>query len=242
MKQKKTYEAHKIILWCFIFASGYVILYEFWLTNYPSYSGTVYKMGLITSKISYSILATSIFYYLSQYIPVYLPRQQRKIKILSNVYQKTLIINSIVGGLKLNLNITDDIDFTKRDNFLKIINNTNPDEEVSRFENWHYYLYNLKTNLLDIIRSMTFYNDYLSKEFLHELIILEKVLLAPYTFAGYKTIGVSNLSYAEIDLQEILVHNGILQDLRTKEFKKYERQFEDDGKLYRETYYNEQSR
>ncbi len=183
--------------------------------------------------MAYSILATSIFYFLSQYIPVYLPRQQRKIKILSNAHQKALIIDNIISELKLSLNIGDNSDFTDKEKFRLTLITTNPNEEIGGFENWHHYFFNLKANLLDVIRSLTFYNDYLSKEFLHELIILEKVLLA------YKTIRLSNLSYAEITIQELLIHNKILQELRIEESMKYEKEFVEEGKRYRKANYND---
>ena len=96
---------------------------------------------------------------------------------MSNVFHKTLIIDEIINGLKFNLDIHEDEDFKENWRFKKIVESIKPDNPIAEFENWYIYLFNLKTQLLDIIRSVTIYNDYLSKEFLHELIIIEKLLL-----------------------------------------------------------------
>jgi hypothetical protein len=221
-------DAHRLVLGIFIPTLMYVLLYELWLVDIPASSKFGFKIGLIISKIGYSIIAASIFYLISQYIPVYRPRQQRKIKILFEIYQKTLIINSYIGALKLKLNISES-DFKNSELFKSIIHTINPDKPIDEFADWHHYLFYLKSKLLDIVRSMTFYHDYLSKDFLHELIIMERQLLSPHTFEGYKTLGSSDLSYAEIDIQELLVHNKHLQDLREKEFRKYEEKFKVDG-------------
>jgi len=230
-------EAHKLVFFFFIIALIYVLLYEFWFTNIPGPSEISFKAGLITSKVSYSIIAASVFYFISQYIPIYRPKQQRKIKVLFEIYQRTLIIDFYLGGLKLKMRISQD-DFKDSKIFGKAILSIDPDSPIDEFENWHKYLFYLKSKLLDVIRSMTFYHDYLSKEFLQELIIIEKQLLSPYTFEGHKTLGSSDLSYAEICIQELLVHNKHLQNLREKEFRKYDLQFQVDGTAYRKKYYN----
>ena len=239
MKRLLSTPAHRLIFWiCFVPPIIYILLYELLLTKFPSSSDTAFKIGIITSKISYSIIAASIFYFISQYIPVYLPRHRRKIKILPYVHQQTLIIDYNANRLKSNLGIQQD-DFKKSDLFRKALDNINVDKPIEEFENWHQFLFHLKIQLLDVIRSLYFYNDYLSAEFMHELIIIEKQLMSPITFVGYKTLACTDLSYAEITLQEILVHNQHLQTLREIESKKYEKEIKADGDAYRQTYYKD---
>jgi hypothetical protein len=236
MKIRIPKESHKIIFPCFLLAFIYIILYELILMNYPSQTRFGYQIGIITSRISYSIVAASIFFLLSVYLPVYLPRKKKKRKILFEIYQKTLIIDTLIQHLKFDLGI-EEHEFTNVQIFREKLSRKNPDMPVGAFANWHQYLYRLKTKLIDVVRSMSFYNEYLSEEFFDELLILERQLLSIYTFEGYKLIESNNLSYAEIDLQELMVHNRHIQQLRELEFKKYEKQFEADGAAYREKYY-----
>jgi len=229
-------EAPGLILICFSITMTYVILYELVLTRFPSCCEFAYKLGLFTSRLSYSIIAASIFYYFSQYIPVFLPKQERKIKILFNIYQRSLTIDFIVSELKFNMGINNN-EFLIVKDFDNLIKTINPDKPIAEFENWHQFLYHLKSRLLEVIRSIVIYNDYLSKDFLQELMIIERILFSPYTFVGYKTLSVQDLSYAKIDLHELLVHNKHLQELRESEFKKYEKLFNLDGAEYRKKYY-----
>ena len=105
-------EAPGLILICFSTTLTYVILYELVLTRFSNCCEFVYKLGLFTSRLSYSIIAASIFYYFSQYIPVFRPKQERKKKILFNIYQRTLTIGFIVSELKFNMGINNN-DFLK---------------------------------------------------------------------------------------------------------------------------------
>lgn len=237
MKHLLSLPAPKLIFWiCFIPLIMYIICYELYWTKIPSASDTIFKIGIIASKLSYSIIAASIFYFISQYIPIYLPRKQKKIKILPYVHQQVVIIGYNIDLLKSNLNIQQE-DFKKSNDFRKILEQINPDNPVAEFENWHQFLFHIKIQILDVIRSIYYYNEYLSTEFLHEIILIEKQLMSPTTFTGYKTLTCPNLSYAEIPIQEILVHNQHLQFLRERESKKYERAFKLAGDAYRQTYY-----
>jgi hypothetical protein len=230
---KKT-EAYKIILWAFSISLFYILLYELVLTRFSSNGFFNYKLGIVTSRICYSIVATSIFYFLSQYIPVYLPRQRRKVKILHGVFLKTRIIETRVQNLKFQLGVHGDNFY--EDFFRKTIA-INSDKPVAQFENWHLYLYHLKTALIDIIRSMTIYNDFLSLEFMEELTLIEYQLLSLNAFEGLKMLQCTDLSYAHIQLQEILIHNKHLQDLKATEFAKYEKIFKTENEAYRRKYF-----
>ena len=242
MKRLTSFPAYKITFWsCFVPSLTYIFLYEFVFTKSPSSSDMVFKFGLIFKQIFYSIAAASIFYFVTQYFGIFIPREQKKIKILPIVYRHALDIDVILSGLKINLGVesSNAKDF---ENFRKAINSINTDNPVDNFENWYQYLFFIKSQLLDLIRAITFYHDFLSKEFFQELLIIEQRLMSPITFVGYKVLAVSNLSYAELDLQEIIIHNQHLQQLRETEFKKYKKEFDADGKTYRQTYYNEKTK
>ncbi|HVA97996.1 MAG TPA: hypothetical protein VNG53_03800 [Bacteroidia bacterium] len=238
IKNKKFWleEAPKLILLCFVISFAFILFYELYLIKYPSCSETIFKLGRISSNISYSIIAASVFYWISQYIPVYLPRQQKKTIILFNNYFRTNIINDLVCDLKDQLGIENDETIQNDVEFMKLVKEIIPTDPIAEFKNWYQYLYQLKTQLIDTIRSMTLYNDYLSKEFLLELSLLEKELLARYTFDGHKTLE-GNLGYAKSNLQQILIHNKHLQELSAEEFKKYKRQFDEVGTKYRNLHY-----
>lgn len=156
------------------------------------------------------------------------------------VLRNTLTIDNIIGGLKLNLGMqwTDVKDFA---NFEKQLEQINTDAPIDNFNNWYEYLAFIKFQLLDLIRGITFYNEYLGKDFFHELLIIEQRLTSPITFAGYKVLAISNLTYASLDLQELFIHNQHLQMLRQDEFNKNKKEIDEDGKVYREIFYTDKS-
>lgn len=238
MKKLSTLPVHKIIIWaCLVPSLLFILVYEFVLTNFPSPSVNVFKAGQFFSRICYSIAAASIFYLISQYLGIFVPKQRRKFKILPFIFQNALTIDSVIRKLEINLGYEwGDIKDSKK--FKDAISRINTDNPVSHFNNWYEYLSYVKFQLLDLIRGITFYNEHLNTEFLHELLIIEQRLMSPITFVGYKILAVSDLSYAEIDLQELIIHNAHLQTLRERESEKYKNEFEKDGELYRQTYYN----
>lgn len=148
-----------------------------------------------------------------------------------------MIIESHISGLKLYLGVSND-EFEDSKFFKEKLRSIITSNSVGRFQNWHLYLSYLKTNLIDITRSITFYDEYLSPKFFHELILLETELLSPYTFEKDKSLAVDTLEFAEINLQQILFHTKHLLDLRKKKFEKYENDFKKDGDEYRKMYYD----
>lgn len=233
MKNLLLIPAHKLITFgCLIPSFIYILLYELVFTTIPSPSETIYKLGIIISKVAYSIMASSIFYYISQYIPLHLPKQKRKIKILLNVYHRTYLIDNIIKELQEELKISSE-DF-KSHGFRTLLANINTQNSVGSFENWYSYLLYIKTQLLEIIQSIIIHQEYLSIEFTQELIIIEKQLLEPNVFSGQNILSAfKGLEYAEIQIQEIYLHNQILQKLNINEFKKYEMELWKVGKEYR---------
>ena len=55
------------------------------------------------SKIGYSIVAASIFYFVSQYIGIYRPREKKKIKILPIIQRHIAAIDGILNDLQIKL-------------------------------------------------------------------------------------------------------------------------------------------
>lgn len=70
-KWSKYWGAPNIILTCFILALIGVLLYEIKLKSYE-FECIGFSVSIdIISKICYSIIGISVFYYFSQYIPLY---------------------------------------------------------------------------------------------------------------------------------------------------------------------------
>ena len=194
--------------------------------------------GIFVSRVFYSTLATSIFYFISQYIPVVIPRRTRKIKILENVHHKTIMIDWYLSRLRVDLNVMYG-EFEDPEQFRKKLRLINTGQPVGACINWFQYLKHLRERIVDATRAITIYNEFLSVEYLHEIIIIEENLLKPGIFEGIPYINTGNLEWAEVQLQEVLVHNKILQNLREKEFKKYEKVFKQFGQEYLQTNYAE---
>jgi hypothetical protein len=239
MKKIATYikskEAHKLIGSAFLFCFVYILFYELLFTRWDRPNFTFYKLGVIASKTAYSIIAASIFYLISQYIPIYLPRQIRKRKVLYSVHLKTDVIGMRVDNLKFNLGVNGD-DFYN--DFDKKVNAINPTCPVEQFENWYLYLFQIKTTLIDLIRSIAIIHDNLSFEYMDELSWIEYQLSKPHTFEGRRTLACDDLSYAQIQLQEIIVHNKHLQELKAKAFVEYADILRSEGEAYMKKYYS----
>jgi|GEM_PF-2341158 hypothetical protein len=239
MRKLLSLPVHKIIFcFCFLPFFLYILVFEFWLSEINASTEFAYKCGQISSKIAYSITAASIFYFVAQYIGVYIPRQQRKIKILSFVKRSTIIIDVILSELKNNL-INSNIDIKDSQSFRNAIANIDTEAPVNNFIDWYQYLFYVKTQVMDLTKGLTFYHDYLEKEYFHELLLIQQSLLSPIVFVGHKVLLTTNLSYAEIELQELLIHNQHLQGLWKKEYEKYKEILKKEGEKYRRTYYGE---
>jgi len=156
------------------------------------------------------------------------------------VLRNTLTIDNIIGGLKLNLGMqwTDVKDFA---NFETQLEQINTDAPIDTFTNWYWTPPFIKVQQLDFVWGKTIYTEYLGKDFFHELLIIEQRLTSPITFAGYKVLAISNLTYASLDLQELFIHNQHLQMLRQDEFDKNKKEIDEDGKVYREIFYTDKS-
>jgi hypothetical protein len=193
----------------------------------------------VLRNVLYSVIASFVFYY----IMVYLPQERKKVKLLSAIHRKTVLIDDLVRDLFHKLRIrSHNRDYKEFNSELnEILIAINPDDTISiddwEYENWHQYLYVLKEKLIDIIRSITVYHEFLEVGYLAELSILEIRLLDQITFDGYKKLAITNFTYAEITFSEIFIHNDILQKIKSAEALKYKDAIEAEGKTYRALYY-----
>ena len=151
---------------------------------------------------------------------------------------KAVLINDLVSGLFFNLNLSG-IDFKNYNELNEALKRINPDLLINEYENFHIYLFYFKEKLVNIIKSLILFHDFLNENYLTELFILENKLLTQHTFDGYKKFEVRNLTYATITLQEIFYHNEIFQKLHEIEWKKNEKTMKKEGADYRKRNFNE---
>lgn len=215
---------------------SYILLYEFYFFKIPSKYEIYYKLGNILLKLCYSTLASSIFYLVTQYIGIFLPKFQKKIKIFPLIKSKTTKIDICIQSLfnTIGLSMINIKDFESLDNHLKKINT---DSSVGIYENWYIYLENIKNEILENIKTLIIYHEYLNDDIFIELNLLDAQFKEPFIFDGYKIYATSNLSYASIVIQEIILHNQILQDLVNKEFQVMNKYIDENIKDYRDKHF-----
>lgn len=200
-----TLEAPKIILTVASLILLFLILYEFLLIEQE---GTVwsYKFGIIFSKLCYSILAASIFYGISQYLPVVIPRRKKRLRILHLVYLKADIIGSVVENMKHDLGINgEDLEVKIREDLKSV----NPDHRIAQFINWYEYAAYIKNKILDLCNGIGPYNEYLPLNLTTELLLIQKALLSHSAFDARPMFATNDLTYGEIPIKEIIVHNAL---------------------------------
>lgn len=230
-------EAPKIILGVFCIALFYILLYELVLTTVPG-SEISYKLGLLFSKLCYSVAAASIFYLVSQYIPVYLPKQDKKIKIISVIHMNLTSIDYVLTTFKNNIGLHGD-DFEDKAVLVEKLRKVKTTDPIGAHPEWYSYLYEFKGKLLDLIRTTLIHSEYLNSKMLHELLIIESKLLAPITFEGRQELMIENLTYAEITIQEILVHHKLFSRSLKAEVAKYKKKLDRLHKEYRAENFND---
>ncbi len=231
-------EVELFIRTLFIISLFYLLCYELWWYEEPALSLRIERAGVFFSRLFYSILATSIFYYIANHLPVVLPRKERRIKILANVLQKAVYIEWYLSRLRLELGIISD-EFFDRDKFLTLLKATKTNDPVSNFPNWFLFLEHLRERIVELTQTMIEHSEHLSSELIQEVLIIQANLLKPGIFEGPPYINAGDLSWAEIQLQEVLIHNNTLQKIRAKEQEKYQKDFDFFGIEYREEHYSE---
>ncbi|OFY85371.1 MAG: hypothetical protein A3F72_03650 [Bacteroidetes bacterium RIFCSPLOWO2_12_FULL_35_15] len=229
----------KLITYLFIISALIIIVGEFFPADFidSHFCVCITKFGQIIKFISYSLIASIIFYW----IAIYLLRERKKTLALWSVIKKTDLINSLILQLYNNIykptnNFNYETpDFNELNNTLKEIN---PDLQIESdgyyYENWHIYLQSLQGKLINLIRSIYFFHEYLPDEYLQELTLIENKLLSEDTFDGRKKYSVSNLTYATLSFQEIFIHNLLLQKIYAQELKNNDSKLKRLGKEYRE--------
>lgn len=221
----------------FYIAFVFIFAYEFYFTNI--YCSLVsYKAGLIFSKLCYSYLAASIFYILSQYIPILRPKRKKKEIILHQIYLQIETIDVMIKNLQSNLQI-DNADFYEQDDIHSKLQNIDTKLTVNGFPNWYEYLKNFKNDIMDLIRSITPYNEFVSNELITEIMIIERNILKSPAFSGYEVLLTTSLDFAVIEIQEILIHNNILKSIAETEFQGYTEIFAANGKKYRNKHFTQ---
>ena len=74
----------------FIIAIVYIFLYEIWWTRIPAYNDLIYKLGILSSTLSYSIVASYIFHYIITVIP---EKKKRKEMSFALQYHHEILID-----------------------------------------------------------------------------------------------------------------------------------------------------
>lgn len=223
-----------LLVFCAGFAAlAYLIYYELVVCSTAAHGGEI-----LFSRICYSILASSIFFFITQYFPVILPRKERKIKIIQNTLHKAVAIDWYLSRIRVKLNVEYG-QFSDVDKFRAILDNTNSNQPVDDYTDWYAFLNHIRERIVELTRAITIHSEHLPLDFLEEIMVIEKQLLTPGIYEGPAYINTGNLRWAELQLQEVLVHNGILQELVKREYKKYNADFEFFGIEYRARNYAE---
>ena len=175
------------------------------------------KAGDILLNVAYSIIAACFFYIVS----VFIPRRRKEVKVIFNIVLKTKTINDIIGILKHNLGIKQDIDFTNKENYDRITGVIITDHDINGFANWYQYLYYVRTEVTEIIRSITLYNDYLSDDYLHAIIYLENELFNPYVFVPFKFLTPNDFTLEKFPIRQVLFYDKKLKELSEKLYTVY---------------------
>ena len=87
--EKKAKNRNKAVhVGVFICVMLYIILYEIWWTGIPAYNDLIYKIGIILSTLSYSVVASYIFYFIITVVPE--NKKRKEIAIALQHYQENL--------------------------------------------------------------------------------------------------------------------------------------------------------
>lgn len=186
-------------------------------------------------NISYSIIASCVFYC----IVVYIPHRKKRIELLLTFNRKIVLIDDIIKELVSNLKLTPD-DCLKSKIFEQRLKEIDTSLPIQEYENWYSYLFFFKQKLSDTIGSIIIFHEYLEENSVSELLMIQnRLLVGQLTFQGYNILLTKSLAPASIDLQEIIVHNNILQKYWGVEYKKNEKKIDKLGKQYRKSNYGE---
>lgn len=139
MKKLLSASAPRLITLFFFIAAAYVLCYELWWMRIPAASFYVYKLGVLTVSVGYSTIAAAVFYYISVYIPEYLPREKKRVQVRTSMYHRCKILEDYVSGLKMYLNLQFK-DGTDQAVLSSALQSVDPAQPVGPFTDWHQYL------------------------------------------------------------------------------------------------------
>ena len=141
---RRLISVQKEILIAFIIALFSILIIEVWLKDIESRTKLIYTIGNIFLTICYSILASSIFFFINQHIP----KEDKIVKTNRYITNRMLHIHYEIQFLKSNLKLK--IRYKLEDLKTEIYNccidinpNTeihNIDESIHSFDNWYNYL------------------------------------------------------------------------------------------------------
>ncbi len=219
----------------------YILIVEIFIINQPTKN--VYGIFKVFLLLAYSISASSIFYFIS----TYLPQQYVKRKILITTDRRTKLIDINITELFNILKVKMDNDNYNEvaleiDLICKSFNPDSPSNSaVYKNERISFYKYLsvFQKELLEIIQGLIVFHEYLDKEYLFELTFLEDQLIKKIIFSGVKELNINNFTYASIVMHEIYVHNNILQKINASQMEKNKDWVSKEIKLYRKKYYGE---
>jgi hypothetical protein len=206
----------------------------FYFIFYIFSSEKIYSsLGNVPLNIAYSIMASVFFYW----IAIYIPYQRKKINLIVGLNIKIMEVAYSFRALAIDLNLSG-IDYKEFDILNSHLKKFNPDNPFRNYISFHKNLNALRTNTLSLINNITKYHEYLEEDVLTELMLIENHLLIKNDiFNGDKNYLVSNLSYASLTFQELLIHSSLLELKWEKEFNKYKNNIDKESAKYRRDNY-----
>ena len=209
----------RIISYILIACIVYILPVEIYIIDSNLKGQFCYVIVKVFLYLAYSLCASSIFYFVS----FYLPQQYVKKKISHHIQRKTMLIDANVMELFNRLGIRN-----KNDNRKEVLSemkekfmNLNPDNKDFRD-----YLASFKNEVLTIIRGITVYHEYLDKNYLFALNQLEQSLFHKIVFADGNMLSVAD------QFRDIYVFNNRLQKENAIQKEKYKDYNERAGKKY----------
>lgn len=158
----------------FFMAFFLVLLIEMVLKNFEAPSQTFYRFGNIMLKLSYSIVASSIFLFINQQIP----KEQKKLKTFIYLQYKVAMLTYELQGiatvleLKNGGNNGNDPEITN-DAILSAMKKLDPDAPLTStlyvYKNWSSFILDLKDRATSTIDALLPLHDIIDADLLENL-------------------------------------------------------------------------
>lgn len=127
------------------------------------------------------MVASSIFYFISQYLPVFLPKEEKKKKVLSVIKNKSAILNGLLMSLEKNLGFSNS-DYQDVGKLTDKLNDFNMMNKIDNHQNFESYYRSFRKEALEVVQSILLYHDYISLKQLNYYQLIEKDLLLSHIF------------------------------------------------------------